>query len=54
MAVIHILKDGSVLNDITGRVVKIKDAGPIYQLLDSINRERSRKCVHKKQEVKVC
>lgn len=54
MAVIHILKDGSLVKDISGHVIKMEDAGPIYQLLDSINRERSGKCVHKKQEVKVC
>ena len=54
MAVIHILKDGSVLKDITGHVVKMEDASPLYQLIDSINRERSKKCVHKEKEVKVC
>ena len=48
MAVIHILKDGSVVKDITGRVVRMKDAGTVYQLIDKINRERSAKCVHKK------
>ena len=54
MAVIHILKDGSVLKDITGHVVKMEDASPLYQLIDKINREGSRKCVHKEKEVKAC
>lgn len=54
MAVIHILKDGSVLKDITGHVVKMEDASPLYQLIDKINREGSRKCVRKEKEVKAC
>lgn len=37
MKVVHILKDGSVLNDITGHVVKVEDAAPLYDLIDSIN-----------------
>ena len=52
--VIHILKDGSVVKDITGRVVRMEDASTVYQLIDRINRERSSKCIHNKQEVKVC
>lgn len=53
MAVIHILKDGSVVNDISGRVIKMEDAVPLYQLLDTISRDGSRKSVHN-EEVKVC
>lgn len=41
--VYHILRDGSRPKDITGMVVKIKDAEPVYKLLDSINRERLKK-----------
>lgn len=41
MAVIHILKDGSVVKDITGHVVRVEDAGPLYRLIDSINRKGS-------------
>ena len=41
--VYHILKDGSRPKDITGHVVKIKDAEPVYRLFDSINRERTKK-----------
>lgn len=35
----HIMKDGTVLEDITGHVVKVEDAEPVYRLLDKINRE---------------
>lgn len=48
MAVIHILRDGTVVEDITGHVVRLEDAGPLYDLIDSINSEGSRK-----NEVKV-
>ena len=41
MGVFHILKDGSRPADITGRVVRLEDATPLYQLLHSINRTRS-------------
>ena len=57
MAVIHILKDGSIVEDITGHVVRVEDALPLYQLIDSINRNGSkRKSVpnEKLDEVKVC
>lgn len=40
MSVIHILKDGSTIKDITGRVVRLEDAGAIYQLLHNINTGR--------------
>lgn len=44
--VIHILKDGSVVEDITGHVVRIEDARPLYDLIDSINRKGSKKKIH--------
>ena len=47
MAIVHILKDGSVVKDITGRVVRIEDASPLYQLITNINRK-------KKKELRVC
>ncbi len=47
MAVIHILKDGSTVEDITGRVVRVKDALPVYQMIGRIN-QRAR--VHKEKE----
>lgn len=37
MRVIHILKDGSSVADIRGRVVAYNDAGAIYSLLQQIN-----------------
>ena len=45
--VYHILKDGSRPTDITGRVVKFKDSEPLYQLIHSINRKKSK--VHNKR-----
>lgn len=57
MGVVHILKDGSIVKDITGHVVRMEDAGPLYQLIDDINRRGSkREKVHseKSHEVKVC
>ena len=41
MNVIHILKDGRRLTDITGHVVRVEDASPLYQFLHSINRKKS-------------
>ena len=53
MGVVHILKDGSIKNDITGHVVRMEDAGTLYQLFNSINRKGSKKkTVHR--EVIVC
>lgn len=36
MSVYHILRDGSTPKDITGHVVKISDADPLYRYLHSI------------------
>lgn len=41
--VIHVLRDGTVLDDITGHVVKMEDARMVYELLDKINQERGEK-----------
>lgn len=57
MKVIHILKDGSIVKDITGHVVRMEDAGPLYDLIDTINREGSKKKIlhsEKLHEVEVC
>ncbi len=35
----HVLKDGTQVDDITGRVIKIEDAEPLYQFLHSINKK---------------
>jgi hypothetical protein len=43
MRVIHILKDGSEVEDITGRVVKVDDAGTLYSLIREINRKSGKK-----------
>ena len=40
MQVVHILKDGSLVEDITGHVVQVEDAEAVYRLIDSINRNR--------------
>lgn len=35
--VIHVLRDGTVLDDITGHVVRYEDAKPIYDMMADIN-----------------
>lgn len=35
--VYHVMKDGSVKTDISGYVVKIKDAEPLYQLMATMS-----------------
>lgn len=58
MSVFHILKDGSRPTDITGHIVRLEDANPLYQYLHSINRTRSqaKKNTYRgfKNEVRVC
>ena len=46
MRVIHILKDGSQIKDITGRVVKMDDAAPLYNLIREINRKSNSQKIH--------
>lgn len=55
MSVIHILKNGSIVNDISGYVVKMEDVKTLYHLIDRIN-SNGLKTVHseKSREVKVC
>ena len=43
MAVIHVLKDGSIVKDIKNHIVHIKDARPLYELITNINREGSKR-----------
>lgn len=38
MNIYHVLSDGSRVSDITGRVVRVKDAEAVYNLIHSINR----------------
>ena len=40
MAVYHVLKDGKRPKDLKGHVVKREDAELVYQLIESINREK--------------
>lgn len=43
MRVIHVLKDGSEVEDITGHVVRVKDAETLYSLIREINRKSDEK-----------
>lgn len=43
MAIIHILKDGTVLTDISGHVVKMEDARSVYTVIDKINEKQTAK-----------
>jgi hypothetical protein len=38
MSVYHVLKDGSTPKDITGHIVRVADADPLYRYIHSINR----------------
>lgn len=46
MRVIHILKDGSRVEDVTGRVVKRGDAAPLYNLIREINVKSNNQKIH--------
>lgn len=35
----HVLKDGTVLTDITGHIVKVKDVESVYKLLENERKE---------------
>lgn len=37
----HILKDGTVLNDITGHVVKKDDVKEVYIIINKINQKKT-------------
>lgn len=43
MNIKHILKDGTVLNDIRGHVVKMEDAKSIYSLMEKMNQKKEEK-----------
>lgn len=38
--VIHVLKDGTVLDNIEGHIVKVEEAETLYNMLDQINETR--------------
>lgn len=42
MNIKHILKNGKVLHDITGHKVTRKDAPMTYQIIEQMNKERTR------------
>ena len=42
MRVTHVLRDGTVLDDISGKVVQIKDAKQVYVLIDKISERENR------------
>lgn len=50
MAVIHVLKDGRRVDDITGHVVQVRDASQLYRLMRDLN---SRPSKEKRKEVKI-
>ena len=39
MTITHVLKDGTVLSDITGFVVKYEDCPQVYNLINRLNQE---------------
>lgn len=39
--VIHILKDGSKVTDITGKVVKMSDARPLYNMMIQLSAKKT-------------
>jgi hypothetical protein len=44
--VYHILKDGTTVDDITGHVVKLEDAAPLYRYLRNLTYERNKRGIH--------
>lgn len=42
MAVYHVLKDGTKLNDITGYVVKYSEVPAVYDLIHKMNQRKSK------------
>ena len=45
--VYHIMKDGTTKTDITGHIVKIEDAEPVYRLINDMENRSSKKEVVK-------
>lgn len=43
--VYHIMKDGSRPTDITGRVIKMKDAPTLYQVIHNIKKKPNKRKV---------
>lgn len=38
--VVHVLRDGTVLDSIEGHIVKFEDAEPLYRMIDNLNKGR--------------
>lgn len=53
MRVIHFLKDGSRINDITGHIVRLEDARTLYSMIERLNdkAETIKSQMSQKQEV---
>lgn len=47
----HVLKDGTTVNDITGHIVKMKDAKAVYNLIESINQSKMRKAQRNEKSI---
>ena len=45
--VIHVLADGTITKDITGRVVKMSDAEELYNLMTKVSKPSHRREVHR-------
>ena len=52
MMVRHILKDGTVVQDITGHTVRRKEAETVYLLLERINERKGNGRLRRHQESK--
>lgn len=50
MSVIHILKDGSRPTDITGHIVRLEDAEPLYRLLSRLHIGKKNEVLHNGKE----
>lgn len=50
MMIRHVLKDGTELQDITGHIVRMKDAEQFYDLLDAINSENRKEIKHERTD----
>lgn len=50
MSVVHILKDGSIVKDITGHVVRVEDASALYEYMRSVNKKGYHKKSNKKSK----
>lgn len=51
MAVYHILKDGTTVDDITGHVVRMEDAPALYELMASLSKKKTIHTYENKKEV---